>query len=111
VRVNFEVVEGPFEHKRYKDAAARITINGQRELWHTRTFGELCSSPEKNGPSTTYRRNAGRWFRVVSGELNEHGQDSDFDLFLDQLYQRLEPMLATILAHAQNEAASLVRNG
>jgi hypothetical protein len=102
-------VEGPFEHKRCKDAAVRITLNGRRELWHTRTVGELCSSPEKNGPSTTYRSNAGRWFRVVSGELKEHGQDSDFDLLLDKLDERLEPMLTTILANAQNEAASLVR--
>jgi hypothetical protein len=105
---NFEVVEGPFEHKRYKDAAIRITINGQRQLWHTRTVGEICLSPEKNGPSTTYRRKAGRWFRVVSGELKEHGQHAGFESFLDQLYQRLEPMLTTILANAEIEAASLV---
>jgi hypothetical protein len=105
---NFEVLEGPFEHKRYKDAAVRITINGQRQLWHTRTIGELCLSPEKNGPSTTYRRKAGRWFRVVSGELKEHGQDAGFESFLSQLYQRLEPMLTTILAHAEIAAGSLV---
>jgi hypothetical protein len=105
---NFEVLEGPFEHKRYKDAAVRITINGQRQLWHTRTIGELCLSPEKNGPSTTYRRKAGRWFRVVSGELKEHGQDAGFESLLSQLYQRLEPMLTTILAHAEIAAGSLV---
>jgi hypothetical protein len=105
---NFEVLEGPFEHKRYKDAAVRITINGQRQLWHTRTIGELCLSPEKNGPSTTYRRKAGRWFRVVSGELKEHGQDAGFESMLSQLYQRLEPMLTTILAHAEIAAGSLV---
>ena len=105
---SFEVVEGPFEHKRYKDAAVRITINGQRQLWHTRSVGELCLSPEKNGPSTTYRRNAGRWFRVVSGDLKEHGKEAGFDLFLDQLYQRLQPMLTTILANAEILAGSLV---
>jgi hypothetical protein len=105
---NFEVLEGPFEHKRYKDAAVRITINGQRQLWHTRTIGEICLSPEKNGPSTTYRRKAGRWFRVVSGELKEHGQDAGFESLLSQLYQRLEPMLTTILAHAEIAAGSLV---
>jgi hypothetical protein len=108
MEAHFEVVEGPFEHKRYKDAAVRITINGQRQLWHTRTVGELCLSPEKNGPSTTYRRNAGHWFRVVSGELKEHGQGAGFDLFLDQLNQRLQPMLTTILANAEIEAGSLV---
>ena len=106
---NFEVVEGPFEHKRYRDAAIRITISGQRQLWHTRTVGEICLSPEKNGPSTTYRRKAGRWFRVVSGELKEHGQGAGFDLLLDQLHQRLEPRLTTILANAEIETASLVR--
>lgn len=106
--VNFEVVEGPFEHKRYKDAAVRITINGQRQLWHTRTVGELCLSPEKNGPSTTYRKNAGRWFQLVSGDLKNHGRDAGFDIFLDQLYQRLEPMLKTILANAETEVGSLV---
>jgi hypothetical protein len=91
---NFEVVEGPFEHKRYKDAAVRITISGQRQLWHTRTVGEICLSPEKNGPSTTYRRKA--------------GQHAGFESFLDQLYQRLEPMLTTILANPEIEAGSLV---
>ena len=108
MQANFEVVEGPFEHKRYKDAAVRITINGQRQLWHTRSVGEICLSPEKNGPSTTYRRNAGRWFQVVSGDLKEHGKDAGFDLFLDQLYQRLQPMLTTILANAEILAGSLV---
>jgi hypothetical protein len=108
MRVNFEVMEGPFEHKRYKDAAVRITSNGERQLWHTRTVGELCLSPEKNGPSTTYRRNAGRWFRLVSGELKEHGQDAGFDFFLDQLFQRLEPMLTPILANVETEAGILV---
>ncbi|SRR6266849_3178319 len=105
---NFEVVEGPFEHKRYKDAAVRITVNGQRQLWHTRTVGELCLSPEKNGPSTTYRKKGGRWFRVVSGELKEHGQHAGFDQFLDQLNQQLQPMLTTVLANAEIEAGSLV---
>ena len=106
--VNFQVVEGPFEHKRYRDAAVRITLSGQRQLWHTRTVGELCLSPEKNGPSTTYRRNAGRWFQLVSGELKNHGRDVGFDPFLDQLYQRLEPMLMTILANVETEVGSLV---
>ncbi len=106
--VNFQVVEEPFDHKRYKDAAVRITINGQRQLWHTRTVGELCLSPEKNGPSITYRRKAGRWFQVVSGDLKEHGKDADFDLFLDEVYQRLEPMLMTILTNVEIEVGSLV---
>ena len=108
MRANFEVVERPFEHKRYRDAALRITINGQRQLWHTRSVGELCLSPEKNGPSTTYRRNAGRWFQLVSGELKEHGKDAGFDLLLDQLDQRLQPMLTTILAKSEAEVGSLV---
>jgi hypothetical protein len=108
MRVAFEVVEGPFEHKRFRDAAVRVTVNGQRQLWHTRTVGGLSLSPEKNGPSTNYCRNAGRWFLVVRGEAKEHGHDLNFDLFLDQLYQRLEPMLTTILANADAEAASLV---
>jgi hypothetical protein len=108
MRANFEVVEGPFEHKRYKDAAVRISIGGQRQLWHTRTVGELCLSPEKNGPSTTFRRKAGHWFQVVSGDLKEHGKDPDFDRFLDQLYQRLEPLLMTILTNVETEVGSLV---
>ena len=49
------------------------------------------------------------WFQVVSGDLKEHGKDADFDLFLDQLYQRLEPMLTTILANVETEVASLVQ--
>jgi len=106
--LKFEVVEGPFEHKRYKDAAVRISISGQRQLWHTRTIGELCLSPEKNGPSITYRRKGGRWFQVVNGDLKEHGKDVDFDLLLEQLYQRLEPKLTTILANVETEVGSLV---
>jgi hypothetical protein len=106
--VNFQVVEGPFEHKRYKDAAIRITINGHRQLWHTHTIGELCLSPEKNGPSTTYRRKSGHWFQVVSGDLKEHGKDADFDLLLGELYQRLEPLLMTILTNVETEMGSLV---
>jgi hypothetical protein len=108
MRANFEVVEGPFEHKRYKDAAVRISISGQRQLWHTRSVGELCLSPEKNGPSITYRRKGGRWFQVVSGDLKEHGKDAAFDLFLDQVYQRLEPLLMTILTNVETEVSSLV---
>jgi hypothetical protein len=104
----FEIVEGPFEHKRYRDAAIRITVNGQRQLWHTRTVGEICLSPEKNGPSTTYRRKAGRWFRFASGELKEHGQNAGFESLLDELYQRLEPKLTTILANVETEVGSLV---
>ena len=108
MRANFEVAEGPFEHKRYRDAAIRIVVNGQRQLWHTRTAGEVCLSPEKNGPSTTYRKKDGRWFLVVRGELKQHGKDAGFDQFLDQLHQRLEPLLTKILANAETEVASLV---
>jgi hypothetical protein len=57
--VNFEVVEGPFEHKRYEDAAVRISVSDQRQLWYTRTVGELCSSLEENGPSIPHARDSG----------------------------------------------------